>query len=152
MSSAMLLERSSAGAGTLGQSSAPGALPASANWCVLPRCTFKCEKTKDGFKLWCKCDDDVACGTLQNLCKMLCDQTCSVSCTLNGIQVCQCNLTCGVCKCEYTKDGVCISCHSGDKTCCEVVQGCCECLASCLKAGCCCYVSFGGTPVCCGTC
>ena len=61
MSSAMLMERSSAGDGTFGQSSAPGALPTSANWCVLPRCTFKCEKTKDGFKLWCKCDDDVAC-------------------------------------------------------------------------------------------
>jgi hypothetical protein len=33
-----------------------------------------------------------------------------------------------------------------------MLQSCCECLAHCLKAGCCCYVCFNNTPVCCGTC
>ena len=73
-------------------------------------------------------------------------------CTMNGICVCQCNLACGMCTCEYTKDGVCITCKSGDKACCEMIQACCDCLSKCLDSGCCCYVSFHNTPVCCGCC
>ena len=70
---------------------------------------------------------------------------------MNGICVCQCNLAMGICTVECTKDGVCITCKSGDKACCEMVQACCDCLAKCLDSGCCCYVSFHNTPVCCGT-
>ena len=36
---------------------------------------------------------------------------------------------CGMCKCECTKDGVCITCMSGDKACCDMIQACCDCLA-----------------------
>lgn len=151
MSSAMMMERPMGTMFTPGMSSAPAPTPMT-NWCVTPRCTFKVEKCKDGMKLYCKCDDEVACGTLQNLCKMLCDQMCSCCCTMNGMTVCQCNLCCGICKCECTKDGVCISCLSGDKTCCEMIHACCDCLCKCLEAGCCCTVCFGNTPVCCGTC
>ena len=62
------------------------------------------------------------------------------------------SMACGTCKCEYTKDGVCITCTSGDKACCEMLQKCCDCLETCCKSGCCCYVCLGNTPICCGTC
>jgi hypothetical protein len=32
-----------------------------------------------------------------------------------------------------------------------LIQGCCECLASCCQAGCACTISLGGVPICCGT-
>jgi len=153
MSSAMLLERHTFGATSHAhpaQAQFPAASPAAGTWCVVPRCTVKVEKTQTGCKIWCKCDDEVATATVQNLCKMLADGLCSLCCTLNGICVCQCNLTCGICKCEYTKDGVCISCTSGDKACCEMIQACCDCCSQCLKNGCCCYVCFNNNPVCCG--
>jgi len=154
MKSAML-ERAPMGATGFASSSmgapAPSS-PATGNWCVVPRCTMKVEKCAGGMKLRCSCDDEVSCGTLQNLCKMLCDGMCSCCCTMNGICVCQCNLTMGICTCEYTKDGVCITCKSGDKACCEMIQACCDCLSKCLESGCCCYVSFHNTPVCCGCC
>ena len=79
------------------------------------------------------------------------DGLCSCCCTCNGICCCQCNLTMGICKCEYTKDGCCISCTSGDKACCAMIQACCNCLSTAAK-GCCCYICFNNTPVCCGTC
>ena len=125
MASSTLLERGSSAvapfsnpsqgfqAGTL-----PSGSPASANWCVLPRCTVEFEKTSNGCKIHCRCDDEVARGTLQNLCRMLADGLCSCCCTCNGIPCCQCNFTVGICKCEYTKDGCTISCISGDKACC----------------------------------
>ena len=95
---------------------------------------MKVEKCQGGMKINCKCDDEVSCATLQNLCKMLCDGMCSCCCTLNGMSVCQCNLTCGICTCECTKDGVCITCKSGDKACCDMIQACCDCLSKCLRA------------------
>lgn len=130
----------------------PTAAPAGTNYCMVPRCELKFEKCAGGVKIHCKCDDDVSCATLQNLCKMLAEGMCSCCCTWNGITVCQCNLCCGTCKCEYTKDGVCITCTSGDKACCEMLQKCCDCLETCCKSGCCCYVCLGNTPICCGTC
>jgi hypothetical protein len=33
-----------------------------------------------------------------------------------------------------------------------LIQACCDCLAKCCQNGCCCYVCFNNTPVCCGTC
>jgi len=153
MTSATLIERSAMG---LSGSGLPQgfstASPPTANWCVLPRCTLTVEKCKDGCKINCSCEDPVACGTLQNLCKMLAGGLCSVCCTFNGMTVCQCNFCCGLCKCEYTPSGVCITCTSGDKACCEMIQACCECLAGCVRAGCCCYVCLGGNPICCSQC
>lgn len=155
-SSMMMLER---GMSTLGATTvvAPqpmaGAMPAAAgNWCMLPRCEIKVEKCNGGIKIVCNCDDEVACGALQNLCKMLAGGQCSCCCTWNGLTMCQCNFCCGNCQCEMTANGVCITCMSGDKKCCDMLQACCECLSSCMDAGCCCYVCFGNTPVCCGTC
>jgi hypothetical protein len=33
-----------------------------------------------------------------------------------------------------------------------MLQSCCDCLKSCMDNGCCCYLMFNSTPVCCGTC
>ena len=158
MSSSALLERGSSAVAPF-SGPIPGIQPgslgqpqSSANWCVLSRCTVEFEKTSNGCKIHCRCDDEVARGTLQNLCRMLSDGLCSCCCTCNGICCCQCNLTCGICKCEYTKDGCCISCTSGDKACCAMIQACCNCLSQCCESGCCCYICFNNTPVCCGTC
>jgi hypothetical protein len=155
MSSAMLLERGpqvSPGATNFGfqAGAVPVGAPAGANICVLPRCDLRFEKCAGGLKIHCVCDDEVACATLQNLCKMVCDGLCSCCCTLNGIPCCQVNLCCGTCKCENTKKGCCITCTSGDKACCDMLQACCDCLSCCCDNGCCCYISFGNTCVCCG--
>ena len=159
MSSSALLERGSSAVAPFSgpvpgiqPGSIPGQQQQGANWCVLPRCTVEFEKTSNGCKIHCRCDDEVARGTLQNLCRMLSDGLCSCACTCNGICFCQCNFTVGICKCEYTKDGCCISCTSGDKACQAMIQACCNCLSQCCESGCCCYICFNNTPVCCGTC
>lgn len=158
MSSAVLMERFSAGAPSApgpAQSWQPSGFPSAGpagNWCVVPRCKVEFEKCTGGFKIHCRCEDELSCATLQNLCRMLCDGCCSCSCTQNGIQGCQCTFANCHCKCEYTSDGCCISCTSGDKQCCNTLQACCDCCAKCCDSGCCCYVCFNGTPVCCGTC
>ena len=157
MSASTLLECSTAVAAPQFQPSwqaggAPAAAPQIGNWHVLPRCSVEFEKCKDGFKIHCRCEDEVAKGALQNLCRMLSEGCCSCCCCQNGVCVCQCNFTCGRTKCELTKDGCCISCTSGDKECCAMLQACCDCLTKCCQSGCCCYVCFNNTPVCCGTC
>jgi len=149
----MMFER--AATSPAGFPSAPAAGQATstgANCILLPRCKLKVEKCKDGLKLHCECEDEVACGALQNLCNMLAGGLCSVCCTWNGMTMCQCNLCCGNCKCEPTKNGCTISCSSGDKKCCDMLQAYCDCLNTCLASGCCAYVCFGNTPVCCCTC
>lgn len=122
------------------------------NMFLLPRCTIRAEKCKGGFKLCCDCEDEVACSMLQNLCQMLEGGLCGCCCLQNGIAVCTCSFCCGTCKCENTADGVCITCTSGDAKCCEILQGCCDCICCCLEAGCTCCVTINGTPVCCGCC
>ena len=69
---------------------------------------------------------------------------------MNGMMVCCCYLTMGMCKCEMTKDGVCVTCTSGDKACTEMIQACCDCLAATVKNGCMCCLMMNNTPVCCG--
>jgi len=157
MSSAVQLERFTPGhlfqssSGTqLGNPAAPQT--SAPSWNMLPRCQFTFKKCANGYEIRCCCDDEVACGMLQHLCRMLCDGTCCCTVTCNGNVICQCNLTLGFCKCVCTEDGVCISCTSGDEQCCAMLQSCCDFLACCCQNGCCCSISFGGTPVCCGTC
>jgi len=157
MSSAVLFERTmsaNVGAPQFGsQFNSPAVGPQTGNqFLMLPRCELRFEKCADGFKIHCCSDDEVACATLQNLCKIACDGLCSCCCTLNGIVCCQINLCCGKVCCEPTKNGCCISCTSGDQGCCDMAQAWCDCLACCCEQGCCCYISFGGTPVCCGKC
>jgi hypothetical protein len=154
MSSAVLERAPQANFGTskLGYQAGPASSPEAAgtNWLVLPRCEIRFEKCAGGVKIHCECDDEMACATLQNLCRMCCDQLCSCCCTMNGIPCCQVNLCCGTCKCDLTKNGCCITCTSGDKGCCKMLQAACDCLSCCCENGCCCYISFGSTCVCCG--
>src|SRR5262249_20133726 len=130
----------------------PTGVPVGTNWMMVPRCTFKVERCSGGMKITCSCEDKVACGMVQNLCTMLAGGMCSCCCTMNGMTVCCYNLTVGVCKCEKTKDGVCVICTSGDPKCCEMIQSCCDCMATMLKAGCTCCLLMNNTPVCCGGC
>lgn len=152
MSSMMMMERGMAMPGMTSQGMTPQTSMGMPGMMMVPRCTIRLEKCSGGMKMVCSCDDEVACGAMQNLCKMLAGGMCSCCCTWNGMMMCQCNLCCANCQCEMTKDGCCITCTSGDKKCCEMLQACCECLSACMDAGCCCYVCFGNTPVCCGTC
>lgn len=45
---------------------------------------------------------------------------------------------------NLTKDGCCVTCISGDKACCDMIQGYCDCLMDCMKAGCTCCMMMGG--------
>src|SRR5262245_3814757 len=147
--SAMTERMPGMGMGTMG---GPSGTMMPTNMMMMPRCTFKVEKVKDGMKITCSCSDTTACATLQNLCQMLQGGMCSLCCVMNGMMVCTCNLTMGMCKCEMTKDGCCVTCTSGDKACCEMIQSCCDCVATMMKSGCTCCMMMNNTPVCCGTC
>ena len=159
MSSTMMMERTGMGmpgTGTPGMGmpgmGAPTTVPSSTNWLMVPRCTFKVEKIQGGMKITCSCDDKMACSMVQNLCSMLQGGMCTCCCMLNGMMVYCCNLTMGMCKCETTKDGVSLTCTSGDKACCDMIQACCDCLSTMLKSGCTCCMMMNNTPVCCGCC
>src|SRR5262249_39065367 len=124
--SSMMMERT--GMGMQGMSvpgmgtptmGAPTGMPAVTNWMMVPGCTVKMEKCTGGMKITCSCEDKMACSMVQNLCTMLAGGMCSCCCMMNGMMVCCCNLTMGMCKCDMTKDGVCITCTSGDPKCCE---------------------------------
>lgn len=157
MSSTMMMERTGMGVpgmampgvGT-GPVTTPTGMPTVTNWMMVPRCTFKVEKCTGGFKLTCCCDDKMACSMVQNLCTMLAGGMCSCCVLYNGMTVCYCNLTMGMCRCEPTEDGVCVTCTSGDTKCCEMIQGFCDCLCCMLEAGCTCCFLMNNTPVCCG--
>ena len=159
MSSTMMVERTGVGyPGTAmpGYATptpgAPTGMPAAASYLMVPRCTFKVEKCQGGFKIHCDCEDPHACATVQNLCAMLVGGMCSYCVMLNGMTVCYCNLTMGMCKYEMTDKGVCITCTSGDSKCCEMIQACCDCLSSLYESGCTCCWMVNNTPVCCGYC
>jgi len=128
---------------------APTATPAGPNFMMVPRCTMKVEKCTGGMKITCVCDDSVACSMMQNLCTMMAGGMVSCCCMMNGMMVSCCSLTMGMCKCDMTKDGCCITCTSGDAKCCEMIQACCECMSAMMKAGCTCCVMMNNTPVCC---
>ena len=136
----------------MGMPTMPQTTPATPGMMMVPRCTMTCEKVKGGMKLTCSCDDDVACATLQNLCRMMAGGMCSFVCLMNGMPMMQCNMCCCNCKCEFTADGCTFTCATGDKACCDMLQACCDALQACMDAGCCCCVCLGGMPVCCSTC
>ena len=159
MSSAMMMERTAMtmpGVGVPGigvpAMGTPAGVPAGVNYMVVPRCSFKVEKVQGGVKISCACEDKTACSMVQNLCSMLAGGMCSCCCMLNGTMVYYCNFTMGMCKCEPTPKGVCITCTSGDAECCKMLQGCCDCLSAMLHGGCMCCVMMNNTPVCCGCC
>jgi hypothetical protein len=153
MASAMMVDRSGlglAGMGTPGPLGTTAPSPAGAGMVMVPRCTIKLEKCAGGMKMTCTCDDKMSASMMQNLCTMLAGGMCSCCVMYNGMMVCCCNLAMGLCKCEMTADGVCLTCTSGDKDCCAMIQACCDCVAGMVKAGCTCCICLNNTPVCCG--
>src|SRR5262245_44487876 len=152
MTGTMMMDRTGVSAQTAGLTSATtgGVAPTGANWLMVPRCTFKFEKCQGGMKIVCVCDDAMAKSMMQNLCTALQGGLCSCFCTLNGVTVCSCNLTMGMCKCEPTDTGLCVTCTSGDAACCAMIQSCCDCLATMCNSGCTCCFLMNNTPVCCG--
>ena len=158
MSSTVMMDRTTVGIpgmqipgmGT-GPMGAGTTAPVGPNYLMVPRCTISVEKTTGGMKIHCVCDDATACSMLQNLCSMLAGGMCSCCCMLNGMTVCTCNLTMGLCKIEMTQKGCTITCTSGDKSCGEMIQGCCECLSTMIKGGCTCCILLNNTPICCGS-
>ena len=152
MSSTMFAERKTNGM-TCGTMTSTPAMNIG-QMCMVPRCEMRVETCNGGMKIICRCEDENTCRMMQNLCQMLEGGLCTCTCTTGGITICQYNLTCGACKCEYTADGITITCTSGDKTCCQMIQACCECLGCLIDSGCCCQISINNTAVCigCGTC
>jgi hypothetical protein len=157
MSSTMMMERTALGlpgVGVPGMGATPygtpTTTPTSGGYVMVPRCTLKFEKCTGGMKIICACDDKMACSMVQNLCTMLAGGMCSCCVMLNGMTICTYNLTMGLCKCDATDMGVCITCTSGDSKCCEMIQACCDCLCCMVNAGCTCCVLMNNTPVCCG--
>lgn len=129
-----------------------GSMPTMSNWLMVPRCTMKMEKCTGGMKMTCSCGDAQACAMMQNLCQMLAGGMVSCCMMMNGMMVCCCNLTMGMCKVEMTKDGCCVTCTSGDKACCDMIQACCDCMTTMMKSGCTCCMMMNNTPVCCCAC
>jgi hypothetical protein len=126
----------------------PGAMP-SMNYLMVPRCTITMEKGTGGMKITCACEDKMSAGMLQNLCSALAGTMCSCCCMMNGMMVCCCNLMMGMCKCERTKDGVCLTCTSGDKECAAMIQACCESMTAMMHSGCTCCIMMNNMPICC---
>ena len=128
----------------------PTMSPAGSNYLMVPRCTYRFEKCQGGLKITCVCDDPMARSMMQNLCTSLMGGMVSCCCTMNGMTVCSCNFTMGMCKCEMTDTGCSITCTTGDQKCCEMLQSCCDCVSTCCNNGCTCCVMINNTPVCCG--
>jgi len=152
----MMMERSALGMPGMGTGGMMGTMPGQTagmpgtmGSVMVPRCTMKLEKVSGGMKLVCSSDDKMAVSMMQNLCSMLQGSMCSCCCMMNGMTVCCCNLTMGMCKCDMTKDGVTMTCTSGDPKCAEMIQSCCECMSTMLKDGCTCCLMMNGMPVCC---
>ena len=53
----------------------------------------------------------------------------------------------GMCKCEMMPNGMTMTCTSGDKMCCDMLQACCDCMTTMLKAGCVCCIGINNNPV-----
>jgi len=157
MSSAVMFERtgttmpgvSPAGVTTPHFSAAP-TVPAMPNYLMVPRCTFKFEKVKEGMKVTCTCDDKLACSMVQNLSSMVSGGLTSCWLMFNGMVVCSFNFTMGMCRWEPFDKGVTFTCTTGDKQCCEMIQSFSECASGMVKSGCTCCWLVGGTPVCYG--
>lgn len=122
------------------------------NMVMVPCCTMKIEKCTGGVKIHCTFSDKTAASMVQHLCSMVMGGMCSCSMMMNGMHVCQVNFTMGICRCELTDSGVCITCTSGDAQCCEMIQACGECCTVMMKNGCSCLFMINQVPVCCGTC
>ncbi len=112
------------------------------------RCEITFERCAGGCRILCCCDA-ADCKTLQDLCGQLANRPCSIRCERGECAVCECNFDFCNCTCTAMADGICITCTSSDKACCEMIEAICDCLSCCLACGCCCTVCLDGQAVCC---
>ncbi|MFA5240457.1 MAG: hypothetical protein WC476_12225, partial [Phycisphaerae bacterium] len=108
MKGMMTMDRNMMGMPNMGMST-QGAAAGSMNMMV-PRCMFKMEKCKDGMKIRCIAADEMAAAMMQNLCTMMSGGMVSFQMMMNGMTMMTCNMMMGMCKCEMTTEGVCITC------------------------------------------
>jgi len=127
----------------------PAAMPVGMNMVMVPRCTIRFEKCPGGMRMVCACEDRAAAGALQNLCAMMGNGMCGCCAMMNGMMVCCCNMPMPMCQCQETPEGVTMVCTSGDSKCCDMIQGCCDCMNCMMQAGCMCCVLLNNMPVCC---
>lgn len=119
---------------------------------MMPRCTMKMEKCKGGMKITCMCDDKTSAAMLQQLCMSTAGGMCGCCVMMNGMMVCWCNLTMGMCKMEMTDMGLCMTCTSADPMCEKMIQACCDCMTAMMMPGTVCCMMMNGMPVCCCVC
>ena len=127
-----------------------GAQVGAMNMMMIHRCTFKMETMKNGMKMKCMAGDETAAAVMQNLCQTLVGGMMTWTMMMNGMMIMSCNMTMGICKCEMTADGICITCTSGDAAMCKMIQESANCMLTMMQSGCTCCVSMNNTPVCCG--
>src|SRR5262245_29078897 len=72
----------------------------------VPQCELRMAECTGGCKIYCICDDELACATLHDLCRTMLDCPCSISCTKDGVVVCRCDLDCCDCCCELLSNGI----------------------------------------------
>ena len=132
-------------AGMMGTTGAPAGM----GMVMVPKCTMTFAKCDGGMTIDCVCDDKASAAMMQNLCTMMAGGMCSCCCMMNGMMTCCCNLTMAMCRCEATDMGVRMTCTSGDKACCAMIQACCDCMTGMMKAGCSCCLMMNNMPVCC---
>jgi len=155
MTSTMMVERTGVGfpgVASPGTGTVPFGTPTgtAGSYLMVPRCFLRFEKVSGGLKIVCTCEDRTACGMLQNLCAALAGGTISCCAQWNGLPAYTCNFITGLCRCETTDDGICITCASGDAKCADMLQACCDCLSCLMEAGCTCSLFINNTPLCCG--
>jgi hypothetical protein len=97
----------------------------------------------------CVCEDATAASMLQNLCTMMQGSMVSCCMMMNGMMMMTCNMMMGMCRFEMTKQGVTMTCTSGDAGCCQMIQACCDAMMAMMKGGCTCCLCMNNTPVCC---
>jgi hypothetical protein len=132
-----------------GMMGSTGAAPAGMGMMMVPKCTMTFARCEGGMTIDCVCDDKTSAAMIQNLCTMMAGGMCSCCCMMNGMTTCCCNLTMAMCRCEATDMGVRMTCTSGDKDCCAMIQACCDCCTAMMKAGCTCCLMMNNMPVCC---
>jgi hypothetical protein len=132
------------GAGVSTMTAAPAV-----NMMMIPRCTMKMEKANGGMKMMCVSEDPMAAGMMRNLCAMMNGSMLSCYMITNGMSVAAFNMIMGMCHCEAAKNGVAITCTSGDEKCSEAIKACASCMTTMMENGCTCCVCMNNTPVCC---
>lgn len=131
----------------------PMAASAGMNLMMIPRCTMQMERCEGGMRMTCTCEDTMSASMLQNLCTMMQGSMVSCGMMMNGMMMMMmtCNLTMGMCRFEMTKQGMMMTCTSGDPAFSQMIQACCDAMVAMMEGGCTCCLCMNNTPVCCSS-